>query len=183
MVNIVTVSSQKYLVDVGFGAEEAMCPVPLVSGHEFDQISPVRGRLEFTALAQHSDPSQRVWLYSTRQPEMGAMWEPKYHFLEAEFFPADYRTMNLSPMAQPTSFFVQNVLAMRAVLDEETRQPRGVITLFGDVVRRKSRGETEVLAVLKTEQDRIEALEKYFEIVLQEQEKRGIHGLPTELKG
>lgn len=184
MVNIVTISSQKYFVDVAFGAEEAMRPVPMISGFEFEQIAPVRGRIEHTSLSQHSDPSQRVWLYSTRNTaEDNAEWVPKYHFLDAEFFPADYRTMNLSPMAQPTSFFVQTVMAMRVLLDEETKRPKGALTMVGNVVRRKVHGETEVLAELKTEEERVEALEKYFEVVLSESEKRGIKGLASELKG
>ncbi len=192
MVNIVTINSQRYFVDVAFGAEEAMRPVPMTSGFEFDQIPPVRGRIEHTSLPQHSDPSQRVWLYSTRSTaatadgEPPAEWAPKYHFLDAELFPADYKTMNLSPMAQPTSFFVQTVLAMRVILEGEeggTKTPVGTLTMVADVVRRKVRGETEVLAQMKTEEERIAALKKYFEVVLGERERRAIKGLASELKG
>lgn len=183
MINLVTVDGRRHLVDVGFGSGGSMKPVPLTHGVEFDQIPPARGRLEHTALPEHADPSQRVWLYTTRAGP-GAAWERRKMFLDVEFFPADYRVMNLSPMTQPQSFFVQNVVATRVVLDDdETGRPRGVVSLLGGIVRRKVNGGDEVLVECKTEAERIEALEKYFDIVLTDAERRGIKGLPSELKG
>ncbi|KAH6668153.1 N-acetyltransferase family protein [Plectosphaerella plurivora] len=185
MINIVTIDGQRYLVDVGFGSGGSMQPIPLIHGTEFDQIPPVRGRLEHTALSEHGDKSQRVWLYTTRDTSAGAdaPWERRKMFLDIEFFPNDYRGMNLSPMTQPQSFFVQNVLATRVVLDEKTKRPKGVVSLLGGVVSRRGGGKEEVLVECKTEGERVEALDKYFEIVLSETEKGGIRGLASELKG
>jgi arylamine N-acetyltransferase len=181
MINIVTVNNTRHLVDVGFGSGGSMQPIPLIHGREFTQIPPTRGKLEHTALSEHADQSQRVWLYST-QAEENAPWERRMMFLDVEFFPADYAVMNLSPMTQPQSFFVQNVLASRVLLDEENR-PSGVVSMLGGTVRRKGGGEDVVLAGCKTEEERIEALEKFFDIVLSEVERNGIKGLPSELKG
>jgi arylamine N-acetyltransferase len=181
MINIVTIKNTRYLVDVGFGSGGSMQPIPLIHGTEFPQIPPARGKLEHTALPEHADHSQRVWLYST-QAEENAPWERRMMFLDVEFFPADYAVMNLSPMTQPQSFFVQNVLASQVLLDEEKR-PSGVVSMLGGTVRRKGGGEDVVLVECKTEEERVQALEKYFDIVLSEAERNGIKGLPSELKG
>jgi len=100
MANLVSLQGVRYLVDVGYGAQDATCPVPLQHGFEFDNIPPCRGRLEHRALAQHSDPEQRVWVYLTREgPD--EPWKEMYAFTETEFFPEDYEVMNLRTSMSP----------------------------------------------------------------------------------
>lgn len=183
MVNLVTVDGTKYVVDVGFGSLEAMRPVPLTPGVEFTQIAPRRGRLEHRALAQHTDPAQRVWVYST-QEDAAAPWVERNCFTEAECFPDDYALMNYHTMSHPTSYFVQTVLAMRGLWDEGARRVGGVLTLHKDEVKRRMAGaETELLETLRTEAERVRALAEYFDVVLTPLEQRGIRGMASELKG
>src|SRR5689334_201595 len=110
MVNIVTINNQRYLVDVGYGANAPMAPVPLIHDHTFDQIAPVQGHLTFGPLTEFTDQSQRIWIYSTFTPGRdtdGGKRHLQYCFYDAEFFPADYEVMNYRTMTHPTSFFVQ----------------------------------------------------------------------------
>lgn len=181
MVNIVTVDDQRYLVDVGYGRGGPMRPIPLVSSHEFDQVAPAKGRLHYTSLPIHSDPSQRVWLYSLSESGAEGDFTPQYCFVEVELFPADYEVMNFFTMTARTSLFVKNVLAMRTVLDEEKNKAIGQVTLFRDVLRKRVGDKVELEEKLGSEAQRVEALEKWFGIGLSEREKRSIKGTAAEI--
>ena len=182
MANIVTIDGQKYWVDVGFGSNCAVQPVPLRSGTTFSNIPPAQGMLEYRSTSRHSDPTQKLWVFSLRE-DAEAPWKEMYSFIDIEFFPADFEVMNLSTMTSPRSYFVRTVLAARMLLDEEDRSVEGVLTLHKDVVKRRIGRDTETLEELKTEEERVQALAKYFGIALRPDEERAIKGLPTELTG
>lgn len=191
MVNLVSLAGAaagpRYLVDVGFGAGGPTVPVPLVQGPgcEFDNIAPRRGRLEFRHLSRGEgadDPAQRVWVYSSRGGGEGAGWEEMYSFVEVEFFPEDFEVLNYFVMTRPQSYFVQTVLAYRAVMDEETGGLVGEMILHKDVLKRGETQGGQVLEVLRCEDDRVRALAEHFLIYLTERERRSIQGLATELK-
>lgn len=179
MVNLVTIDGQRYLVDVGFGAFETTHPIPLISGIEFDRVAPARGRLRYTALPHHTDASQRVWLYEGDEGD--GQWKPQIHFFENEFFPSDFEVMNLSPMTDPTSFFVKNVVAMRFILDEEGAKVVGLLTLFNNIAKKRMAGENEVVTELKSEEERVQLLQKWFHITLNQRDKKAINGLPSQI--
>jgi arylamine N-acetyltransferase len=181
MVNLVTIGNQRYLVDVGFGLRGPSLPMPLISGYETTGIAPLSLRLEYKNLPKHSDPSQRIWVYSHREYD-AAPWIDAYCFTEIEFFPEDYEVMNLSTMVLPQSFFTQTVLCVKPLLNAESGNLVGVLYLHQDEVRRRVGEETCLVEKLKTEEERIKALEKFFGIVMTEEEKRGIRYLATELK-
>jgi arylamine N-acetyltransferase len=181
MVNIVTINGQRYLVDVGFGSNEPPLPVPLEHGHEFVGIAPTRGRLEYRNLEEHTDTTQRVWVYSVQENE-DASWKDMYHFVETEFLACDFEVMNLRTMTTPQSFFVQSVMCMRTVLDEREAKPVGLLILYRDYVKRRMGAVSEIVEQLETEEQRVKALEKYFGIVLSPEEQRGIRGLASELR-
>lgn len=182
MINLVTINNTRYNVDVGFGSFEPMHPVPLTDGYTFTQIHPRKGKLEYRSISAHTDPSQRLWVYST-QEDASSAWEERNVFTETEFFAADYEAMNLSPMLSKTSFFVQNVIGMRGILNKDTGEVEGMHTLFGNKVKRQMKGaEAEVVAELNSEEDRVKAIEEYFGVKLTDLEKRGIKGMATELR-
>lgn len=182
MVNIVKIDGQRYWVDVGFGSNSSIQPIPLKSGAEFDCILPVRGKLEYRSVAEHSDPDQRLWVFSSRE-DTNEPWKEMYTFLDVEFFAADFEVMNLSTMTSPKSFFIKSVMAMRMILNEDSGELEGVLILFKDYVKRRIGRNTEVLEELKNEEQRVRALEKYFWISLEPSEQRAIRGLATELTG
>lgn len=182
MANIVTIEGQRYLVDVGFGAPVPTHPLPLISGHVCTGIAPQSLRLEYRSLLQHTDPEQRVWVYSYRESDH-AKWTEAYSFVEIEFFPRDYEVMNLSTMTCPQSFFTQTVVCVKVVLNEESKEIEGLLILVQDEVKKRIKGVTEVMEKLQNEDQRVKALEKWFDIVLDEAERKGIIGLATELRG
>lgn len=180
MMILVAIHGQRYIVDVGFGTDSALQPLPLQHNYEFEILSPRRGRLEYRALKEHTDPNQRVWVYSLSEDSLN--WVEQYCFTETEFFPADFGVMNFIVTTLPTSFFVQTVLAMRSILNEQTSKPEGVLTLHAHEIKRRTREGTELLETLKNEEQRVEALEKYFGLVLSQTERLAIKGTPSELK-
>ncbi|KAK0744519.1 hypothetical protein B0T21DRAFT_357942 [Apiosordaria backusii] len=181
MVNIVTINGQRYLVDVGFGTNGATRPVPLQHGHEFFTISPAQGRLEYRSIDAHTDPNQRVWVYSVRQNKE-APWREMYSFAEFEFISGDFEVMNMHTSSTPQSFFVQSVMCMQTILDDEQQNPVGKMILHRDYVKRQIGDSSEILEKLESEPQRVEALKKYFDITLSGEEQRGIRGLASELK-
>ncbi|KAI3396235.1 hypothetical protein diail_12379 [Diaporthe ilicicola] len=184
MVNLVTIEGKKYLVDVGFGSQEATQPIPLEDGYETTTIAPTRGRLELKHIEKQTtkdDPRQRLWVWSSRRND-GAAWEELYSFSEAEVFAEDFEVLNLSVMTRPQSMFVQTVLAYRPVLDDGTGELVAERILNRNVVKDGESGQHRILETLETEEDRVRALEKYFDICLTEKEKKAIQGLATELK-
>lgn len=187
MVNIVTIDGMKYLVDVGFGANEPTTPLALVSGHETRGIGTVSFKLLYTSLALHTDKSQRVWVYSHRDTEKdpNAPWTDAYAFSEMEFFPEDYEVMNLSTMTLRSSFFVQSVFCVKMTLDEKTGEANGWLMLTDrpGEVKRKTLNGMEVLESFRSEEGRIAALKRWFDIELTDAEKAGIRDLSTELRG
>lgn len=185
MVNLVTIEGKKYLVDVGFGAQEATQPIPLEDGHEITTIAPIRGRLELKHIGKQvtkDEPAQRLWVWSSRKGSE-AEWEDMYSFSEAEFFAEDFEALNYFIMTRPQSFFLQTVLAYRPVLDPATGELVGERILHGNVVKEGASGQDRIIEVLETEEDRVRALERYFDIELTDKEIKGIKGLMTELKG
>ena len=211
MVNLVRVEGRRYLVDVGFGGDGPCCAIPLERGEGgivFGGVAPQELRLEWKSLPKHTDPEQRVWVYSHRE-NRSAEWVEAYCFTEVEFFPEDFAIMNLATMTLRESYFVQTVLAQRFMLEEEVveegdledqangwqgrsggtndggNRPRavGVMILHKDLVKRRMADKVEMLTVLESEADRAAALKKYFKIEFGEEERRGIRDLPTELRG
>ncbi|KAF4930097.1 Arylamine N-acetyltransferase 2 [Colletotrichum viniferum] len=180
MVNLIRIGGQRYMVDVGFGKGAAMVPVPLNSGHEFSTIAPLRGKLVYEKLEQHTDSDQRMWVYYSTDSADGP-FRQRNCFTEMEFFPEDFEVMNLATMSRPTSYFVKTVLAMRTILDPETRTAVGTLVLHKDEVKQKIGDNLELLETLKNEAQRVAALEKYFSIKLRPEEQRAIKNMPTEL--
>jgi len=180
-ISLVTIADKKYIVDVGFGTNGPSQPTPLEDGLELTQIAPATGKLEYKSLPFHTDPSQRMWVYSIK-PVPPAPWLPMYAFTEVEFFSKDFEVMNLTTMTSPRSFFVQNVMCMRIILDEETKEPVGLLVMHRDYVKKRVGEKEEMLEKLETEPQRVEALKKYFDIALSPEEQASILGLASELR-
>ncbi|KAK3291186.1 arylamine N-acetyltransferase 1 [Chaetomium fimeti] len=180
MVNIVTVDGRRYLVDVGFGSRGPLHPVPLEHGCEFPGLGQARGRLEYRRLEEHADPGQRAWVYSVREGE-GRPWRTQYHFVETEFTAADFEVMNLRTMTAPQSFFVQNVMCMCTLLDDQEENPVGLLILHRDYIKRQVGDVSEIMERLESEQQRVDALKRYFGIVLSPEDQASIRGLASGL--
>jgi hypothetical protein len=65
--------------------------------------------------------------------------------------------------------------------DPETKSLIGTLTLFRDQVRKRVGHDITVLEKFTSEAQRVAGLEKWFGIVLTDEEKRGIQGLASEI--
>lgn len=172
------------MVDVGFGGNGPTHPLSLVDGETSVGIAPEELRLLWTNIAQHSDPSQRIWVYQHRN-DAQSPWQDGYCFTDLEFFPADYEVMNFTTSQSRTSFFTYMILCVKIILEvrDDVEEPVGVVMLVGNEVKRRIRGKTEHIATCKTEDERVAALEKWLDVRLSSQERAGIIGMVTQLTG
>ncbi|KAL7928651.1 hypothetical protein V8C35DRAFT_317626 [Trichoderma chlorosporum] len=181
--NIVTIDQTRYLVDVAFGSYGIFHPIPLTSGIEFDNLLPRRGKLEFRPIAQSTSPStQSLWVYSS-QDNSSAEWIERYCFTETEYFRDDYEVSNYFCSTNPKSIFVSQVISLRGILNDKGDGLAGILTMFQGEVRKRVEGVEgmEVIEAMSNEEDRVKALEKWFQIPLSKSEVRAIHRLPSEL--
>ena len=181
MVNIVIIDNRKYMLDVGFGSNGPTQPLLLEHDHETAGIFPSRVRLISDNIPDNTDPSQRLWIYQNRHsPE--SEWTSSYAFTTLEFLPQDYEIMNFWTSTSPKSWFTYTVVVVKYLLGENA-ELEGTITLVGGEVKRRIKGQSEVVRECKNEAERVATLEELFGIKLTGDERRGIGRLCTELKG
>jgi len=182
MVNIVTLTDgKKYMLDVGFGGNGPIRPLLLdAENSQAPAIYPAGARLIYQNIPENSDPNQKLWIYQHRKDPQ-SNWVPMYSFTELEFLPQDYEIMNFWTSQSRKSWFTQKLVAVKMII--EAGEVVGEIILMGAELKSKVRGVTKYLATLETEEERVDALETWFLIELREEEKAGIRGMVTELKG
>lgn len=185
MVNIVTISGKRYLVDVGFGAGGPICPLPLQDGTIIEEIGPARRslRLRWGVLPDGEDPDAKIW--HLEQKKTGSdHWTGLYCFPDRmEFSPADFEVLNCFASSSRKSFYVGEIVVVKFLPAYDSHEIVGEIVLIGNRLHRRFRGEKEDLALLLSEQERIDALDDYFGIRLDEREQLGILGMGTMLEG
>lgn len=181
MINLVTISSDKYMVDVGFGGDGATAPILLENGTVNPRISPSEMRLVKSALPEHTDRAQEVWIYQVCSSS-GTAWSPIYSFTETEFFPQDYEMMNYWTSTSRQSFFTYAILLAMMLMDSDGRMV-GSVTMMNGEAKRRIWGQVTEARTCRSEKDRLEVLKEWFAIVLTEEEQRAIKGTVTELKG
>ncbi|KAF2231461.1 cysteine proteinase [Viridothelium virens] len=184
IVNIVTLSDgSRYMLDVSFGGDGAIHPLPLISGQITSNIGTQEIRLVYDNIpGQTTAPSesQKLWIYqyrnSTEKP-----WNSFYCFPEMEFLHRDFVAFNYYTSTSPESFQTFQMLVVKFLRRDD--HISGKLMLVDDTIKQNTGGRTEVLKTCKTEQERIDALKEWFGIILTEEQKRGIIGWNTELKG
>jgi arylamine N-acetyltransferase len=181
MLLIVNIRGQKYAVDVGFGSSGPTEPILLKDGERVGTVPTSEGRLSYQSIAPFTDSSQKLWVFEVRNSP-DSPWFSQYCFPEIEFLPEDYSVMNYSTSQGRTSWFTQRIVLTRIILDENQEKPIGNLTLASAELKRRLHAESETLVLCKTEQERVEMLNKYFGVQLQPDEVRGIEGLPSEIK-
>lgn len=181
MANIATIGNRRLLIDVGYGPDGPCRPLQLVSGelklHE--GLPGQQLRLVYKSLTQHSDPGQRVWVYSQRRND--GDWEEVYHFPDVEFFGPDFDILNYYTVTK--SYWTKVVLVHRFVFDDASRIS-GAHFLFRDELK-SGAGTTkgmDLVEKFETESERIRALEDYFSVRLTASEKSAIRGSVDEIR-
>lgn len=181
MVNIITISHQKYMVDVGFGGNGATSPLLLTSNNIQPRLGSGSMRLINSKIAAHTDPNQRLWIYQIRHSPTEE-WESTYSFTETEFLPQDYEMMNFYTSQNRHSFFTYSILMAKMVVDEGGNLV-GAVTMRDAVAKKKVGNEVVETRVCKSEGERLAVFRKWFGIRLTEEEERGIRGTVMELRG
>lgn len=182
MVNLVTLSSQRYLVDVGMNARGPIVPLPLISGTSTFSISPRQAHLLHSSIPEHttSHALNTMWRLELRDRE-GCPWIPTYAFSEIEFLPVDFEAMHWYTTTCPRSWFTQKILVGRMVLDTQREEIVGDITLFERTIRKRIHGKVTFEVECNSEKERVEMLQEHFGIKLSDAERRGIMGMVSHI--
>ena len=156
MIVIVKIGRQKYHVDVGFGPNGPIVPMPLDrEGTVQPNVPPSSSRLQWKNIPQNTDPDQRLWVYEHRIDE-NADFNMAYCFTELEFLPADYAVMNLNTSTSPNIFFTQMVFMEKKLLGDDGEIEGSII--LGNSVKWRIRGKKDKEIEFKSEEDRWEYL-------------------------
>ncbi|KAJ4118752.1 hypothetical protein NW768_010813 [Fusarium equiseti] len=185
--NVVTIGGRSYAVDVGFGARTPTVPMEIVDGKTFERTDGGEMRLRFDTIPQYLS-KQKVWIYEFRSRHDGE-WTPQWCFIDHEVMPDDIRVMNMSPSKSPFSFFTFRVVAVQFTSaaedcsDMETRdltktdgEIDGSVFIDGKVMKYRKKGEVKIEKTFENEEERLEALRKYFGVELKEEDRRAIKG-------
>lgn len=181
MVNFVTIGETKYHVDVGFGAEGPVCPMPLDhTGTVKPHIVPSEARLQWRNIQDNTDPNQRLWVYEYRRDKYSE-WEPKYAYTELEYLPQDYAVMNYFTSTSPRTFFTRVTVVEKKLVGADG-ELAGNLILMGNSLKWRVNGHKEKEIEFSNETDRLDSLEKHFGIRFGQVQREGIRGLPSEIK-
>ena len=89
--------------------------------------------------------------------------------------------MNFWTSQSRTSIFTQAILVAKMVMEEGRFV--GSLTMFNGEAKRKVGKETVERRCCGSEEERVSVLREWFGVVLTAEERRGISGLVTDLKG
>jgi arylamine N-acetyltransferase len=166
------------MVDVAFGGDGAVKPLPLIDGHITQNIGTQQLRLVYDNIEQQFDKKQKFWIYQYRN-NPNLPWNSFYHFSETEFIKEDFGVMSYYTSTNTESFLLYATIVVKFL--RKDNEISGKVMLANHEVKQNTGGRTRVIKTCKTEQDRIDALKEYFGITLTADEQRGIRGLPSEL--
>ncbi|KAF2770660.1 cysteine proteinase [Teratosphaeria nubilosa] len=182
MINIVTIRRERFVVDVGFGVGGPTIPIPLKEDEELLSMPPneyIRVRKGSILEAEH--PDIKMWILERRSGQDGS-WTPLYCFEDSIcFLTPDFEVMTYWTSTSRKSFYTYRIITSKYIIDEAKEAVIGDVALYDDHVVRRIRGRPDQEIELKTEEDRVEALEKFIGIRLTDAEKAGITGMVTEL--
>jgi arylamine N-acetyltransferase len=194
MVNIVTISSAQYLVDVGFGTNGSHHPMPL-------PVSPPGSNSPPTPQPQckaqnHRITSQRIPQFITSQhmyiyefskdaastPAMDVQFIPAYCFGLNEFLLEDFKVMNFATSNSPTAMFVNNVVCVKLAVEDG--HVKTDMTIYNDMVKYREMKDGKLVTIkenkLENEKGRLEALGE-MGVQLTKEEADGIKGSKNEI--
>lgn len=161
----------------------AVSPVPLENGATRSGAPGAEVRLVRKPIAQNEDPSQQLWVLEMRNSTNNE-WANAYCFTELEWLPEDFTAINYHTSQNPRSWFTYRLVLSQTLLDEKQERAVGTIVMVNNDISRRMdpNSPKETLATCRTEEERVQAIEKWFGIKLLPEERRGIIGMVTEIK-
>jgi arylamine N-acetyltransferase len=180
MVNLVTIGKQKYLIDVGFGSNGPHQPIPLTQNFKFHNVGEQSGRLRYGPIPQLTNKTQQpLWQYEIQNG--GRDWIPTYCFTETEFIPEDFTMINYYTSTSRDSWFTFRVVCVRMLLDEATETIVGDLTLFDNSLKRRIGATSEVMQTFSSDEERVSALDKTFNIHISPADRDSIRHTISEI--
>jgi arylamine N-acetyltransferase len=181
MVILATINGKTYHIDVGFANFGTLTPLLLEDGASVNCVPGLIARLSYRSIAEYTT-DQKLWILETKFDDSDE-WQLGYCFGTTEFLPQDFQTLNFRTMTDPTSWFTFTVVITRVTLREGKEEAKGTLTMFGDTIQRRvDGGASEVVEVCKSEEQRVKALEKWFGVVLNQEQTEAIKGFVSEIK-
>lgn len=191
LVNLVTLSNgAKWSLDVGFGGDGSTAPVPLVHNQPQTNLGSQEIRLwrDWIPTQLHRTEETKLWIYQYRNSSEQE-WNAFYAFSETEAMEADFKNLNWYTGSHPESFQSYTCIIVHFLRHQKAGSKDGDAEICGKrmlidgVVKENLGGKTKIVADCKTEEQRIDALKTWFNITLKDEERSGIRGWGTELKG
>jgi arylamine N-acetyltransferase len=193
LVNLTTLADgTKWSLDVGFGGDGATAPIQLLHNHVRTNLGSQETRLwhDWIPTQLHRTEETKLWIYQYRNNSEQA-WNSFFAFSEAEAMEADFHNLNWYTGSHPESFQTFTCIIVKflkrpstgADAREGDQEIYGKRMLVNGVIKENLGGKTTMVVDCKTEEERLDALEKWFGMRFTDEEKSGIHGWGTELKG
>ncbi|KAH7311330.1 arylamine N-acetyltransferase 2 [Stachybotrys elegans] len=204
-VNLVDIDGVQYMLDVGFGGYGPPRPIPLLEEPELmsaigtktlQHVGPrAEMRLVRQAIPQQLDQNRRLWVYQFR-PDASQDWMSMCCFnAEFEFLPEDIEILNTHGMSR-TCFASRELLIQRFTTSNERLDAPGSrnmektmdgeldgsLVLYQNRLKWRKEGDLKLDLKFKNETERVEALEHFFGIVLEDEEREGIRGTVGEIR-
>jgi arylamine N-acetyltransferase len=181
MVVFITIGETKYVVDVGHGPYGQVVPMALDhSGTVYPQLRPASVRHQWRNVLGSTDPNQRLWVYEFRQDEKSE-WGPRLCYTEQEYMPNDFAVMNHHCSTNCTSWFTTAIIVEKKLLDD-AGELIGTVLLMNNIIKWRVHGKKLKEIELKTEEERMKALEEHFGIKFGQAERNSIKGMVSEIK-
>ncbi|KAF2030109.1 arylamine N-acetyltransferase 2 [Setomelanomma holmii] len=193
LVNLITLTDgSKWSLDVGFGGDGMTAPVPLVHDRPQTNMGSQEVRLwhDWIPSQLHRTEEAKLWIYQYRN-DAQQDWNSFFAFSEAEAMFADFHNLNWYTGSHPESFQTFTCIVVKFLRrpksgsegNDGDQEIYGKRMLVNGVVKENLGGKTKVVEDCKTEEQRLEALKKWFGMIFTEEEKNGIRGWGTELHG
>ncbi|KAI8629070.1 cysteine proteinase [Xylariaceae sp. FL1651] len=185
IVSIVDIEGKKYHVDIAFGGDCATMPMPLVHGLVHQNIGGQQIRLmrDWIPTQTKRTDETKLWIYEYRNGE-DKEWNPFYAMAEVEFMPLDWEVVNVYASNSSKSWQTNTVIAikfLRRTREDGEEEIYGKRMLVNGIIKENLGEKTKVIHECKTDDERVEALKRYFDIRLTEEEANGIKGWKTAL--
>jgi arylamine N-acetyltransferase len=178
--NIVIIEGQAYAVDVGFGSQGPTRPLPVISG-AVTKWGATNAEARLTYEEPNTPFIQGRWCLEQRFSDSDG-WKQIYTFSMTEFFQKDYEVMSFATSNRKTSWFTQQIVCARMILDEKVEDIIGTITMSNRKLKRRIQGNLVASAEFSSEEERVKSLGDYFGIFLSKGEIAGIKGTAVEVK-
>lgn len=179
MNTIVTIGDHEYVIDTGHGPSGFPCPVPLINGHVADDFAGRQRRMLYECIPGWTNPKQKWWRMQIRH-SVSDDWLDVWAFTETEWTPIDFQLLRLGYSSLGTGWVEPKVCCFRTTYEGDV--PVGFVLVLQDELRRSYKGKIEILQKFHCENDRVEALEKEFGVVLSEEEQEHISGHIAEIQ-